>query len=80
MERISKKELEAILKEQKEEIDTLKQSIETRGREEQGGRILTEGISFLVTKSQKERLKIILKENKVSLSNFIRHLIFGDGK
>ncbi len=34
-------------------------------------------MTFIITKDQRERLKKILKENNISLSKFVRQLIFG---
>jgi len=35
-------------------------------------------MTFIITKDQRERLKKVLKKDNISLSKFVRQLIFGD--
>ena len=52
--------------------------IENRGRKSLLGENLSEIICFHVTKSQKKRLDETLKKGNVSVSVFLRALLFSD--
>ena len=38
---------------------------------------LTEHLTFILSKAQRIKLETILKKNKISISKFVRELIFG---
>ncbi len=68
----------------KAEIEQLKEIInytkkaETRGRKKiNKDEYITEHLRFAVTKSQRKRISSMLKDKGISLSQFIRFLIFG---
>ena len=56
--------------------DSLKNK-ETRGRKKLFNEPLTERITFLVTKKQNEKLNLVLENQTLDKSSFIRGLIFG---
>lgn len=52
--------------------------IETRGRKIIYNEPLTEAITLVITKTQKEELDKVLKRNNIKVSSYIRMLLFED--
>ena len=73
-------ELEAL----KAEVKQLRDIIDSNKQEKRGrpkineDEYITEHLSFAVTKLQRARIDKILKNKNISLSKFIRFLIFGE--
>ncbi len=63
---------------QLKEVAEFNRKVETRGRKLKYDEPMTEHFGFSLTKTQSVQLRKTLNDEKISISTFIRRLIFGD--